>query len=66
MMLTFFHLVVNDLGEHSDWSGAGMVQVSENLDAGNISSRKIHPRRQMGRISLALRGTALWVLNGGV
>ena len=45
----------NDLGAHSDWSGAGMAQVSENLDAGNTSRRKIHPRRPTGRMSPALR-----------
>ena len=45
----------DDLGAHSYWSGAGMVQVSENLDVGNTSRRKIHPRRPTGRILPALR-----------
>ena len=40
---------------HSDWSSAGMVQVSENLDVGNTLRRKIHPRHPTGRISPALR-----------
>ena len=45
----------NDLGAHSNWSDAGMVKVLANLDVGNTSRRKIHPRRPTGRISLALR-----------
>ena len=45
----------NDLVAHSVWSGAVMVQVSANLDAGNTSRRKIYPRRPTGRISPALR-----------
>ena len=45
----------NNLGAHSDWSGAGMAKVSENLDVGNTSRRKIHPRRPTGRISPAFR-----------
>ena len=32
-----------------------MVRVSENVDVGNTSRRKIHPRRPTGRISPALR-----------
>ena len=55
LLLTFFHLGSNDLGTHSNWSGAGMVQVSENLDVGNTSRQKIHPRRPTGRIPPALR-----------
>ena len=33
----------NDLVAHSNFSGTGMVQVSENLDAGNTLRRKINP-----------------------
>ena len=54
-LLNFFHLGDKYLGAHSDWSGADMVQVSANLDVGNASRRKIHPRRPTGRISPALR-----------
>ena len=53
-LLTFFHLRANNLGAYSDWSVAGMGQVSANLDAGNTSRRKIHPCHLTGRISPAL------------
>ena len=55
LLLTFLHFGANDLGAYSCWYGSGVVQVSENLDVGNTSRRKIHPRRPTGRISPALR-----------
>ena len=48
-------MMSKNLEADSDWSIAGMVQVSANLDAGNTSRRKIHPRRPTGRIPPSLR-----------
>ena len=62
LLLTFLYLGGKYLGAHSDWSVAGMVQVSSNLDAGNTLRRKMHPHRLTGRISPAIRagGCVMW------